>query len=120
MNFLSFRRRSRAAHAAVECGGETFTYKRLDRMSNRIAHWLRDRGVGPGAMVGICMEKSCRLYAAILGVLKAGGAYVPIDPKFPIDRIAAFWRMPGIQIVITSGSELDELAVGPIDDTAHA
>jgi non-ribosomal peptide synthetase-like protein len=100
----------RPAHAAVECAGDILTYKQLDRMSNRIAHWLRDRGVGPGAMVGICMEKSCRLYAAILGVLKAGGAYVPIDPKFPIDRIRSIVEDAWIQIVITSGSEVDELA----------
>ena len=100
----------RPAHAAVACAGETLTYKQLDRMSNRIAHWLRDRGVGPGAMVGICMEKSRPLYAAILGVLKAGGAYVPIDPKFPIDRIRSIVEDAWIQIVITSGSEVDELA----------
>jgi non-ribosomal peptide synthetase-like protein len=110
--FFEFQATVRPAHPAVECGGETFTYKRLDRMSNRIAHWLHERGIGPGAMVGICMEKSCRLYAAILGVLKAGGAYVPIDPKFPIDRIKSILEDAGMQIVITSGSELDERAVG--------
>ncbi|MGA8611901.1 MAG: AMP-binding protein, partial [Xanthobacteraceae bacterium] len=108
--FFELQATARGAHPAVECGGETFTYRRLDRMSNRIAHWLRERGVGPGAMVGICMEKSCRLYAAILGVLKAGGAYVPIDPKFPIDRIRSILEDAWIQSVITSGSELDELA----------
>jgi non-ribosomal peptide synthetase-like protein len=110
--FFEIQAAARAAHAAVECAGETLTYKQLDRMSNRIAHWLRDRGVGPGAMVGICMEKSCRLYATILGVLKAGGAYVPIDPKFPIDRIRSIVEDARILIVITSGNELDVLAAG--------
>jgi non-ribosomal peptide synthetase-like protein len=108
--FFELQATVRPAHAAVECASEILTYKQLGRLSNRIAHWLRDRGVGPGAMVGICMEKSCRLYAAILGVLKAGGAYVPIDPKFPIDRIRSIVEDAWIQIVITSGSELDELA----------
>ena len=108
--FFDVQARARGPHPAVECVGDTLTYKQLDRLSNRIAHWLRDRGVGPGAMVGICMEKSCRLYAAILGVLKAGGAYVPIDPKFPIDRIRSIVEDAWIRIVITSGSELDELA----------
>ena len=108
--FFELQAAVRSAHAAVECAGETFTYKQLDRLSNRIAHWLRGHGVGPGAMVGICMEKSCRLYAAILGVLKAGGAYVPIDPKFPSDRIRSILEDAWIRIVITSGSELDDLA----------
>ena len=110
--FFELQAAVRAAHPAVECAGEIFTYKRLDRMANRIAHWLRDHGVGPGAMVGICMEKSCRLYAAILGILKAGGAYVPIDPKFPIDRIKCILEDAETKIVITSGRELDRGAVG--------
>ena len=111
--FFELQAAVRPVHAALECAGETLAYKRLDRMANQIARWLHDRGVAPGAMVGICMEKSCRLYAAILGVLKAGGAYVPIDPKFPVDRIKSILDDAAIQIVITSGSELDPLVVGP-------
>src|SRR5215475_6984096 len=57
----------RPDHAAVECRGETLTYAQLDRLSNQIARHLRSRGVGTGSLVGICFEKSCRLYAALLG-----------------------------------------------------
>ena len=38
--------------------------------------------------VGVCMERSLHMVAALLGVLKAGGAYVPLDPAYPQDRLA--------------------------------
>jgi non-ribosomal peptide synthetase-like protein len=77
----------RPQHAAVICNGETLTYAQLDTLANLMARALRARGVGPGALVGIYMKKSCRLFVAILGVLKAGAGYVPVDPKFPVARI---------------------------------
>ena len=42
-----------------------------------------DAGVGPGTFVGIMMDKSLELVAAVLAVIKAGGAYIPIDPRLP-------------------------------------
>ena len=49
---------------------------------------LQARGVAPGALVGVCMERSVDLVLALLATLKAGGAYVPLDPAFPADRLA--------------------------------
>ena len=60
--------------------------------------------IGPGCTVAICSEKSCELYAAILGVLKAGAAYVPIDPKFPAERIRSIVNDAGVKVVISAGS----------------
>src|SRR5207253_504694 len=48
----------------------------------------RSLGVGPDVLVGLCLDRSIDLVAAILAVLKAGGAYVPIDPEWPRERIA--------------------------------
>ena len=70
-------------HTAIEALGKKMTYAELDRLANRIAHWLRARGIGPGSLVGLCQSKSCNLFASLLGILKAGAGYVPVDPKFP-------------------------------------
>jgi amino acid adenylation domain-containing protein len=64
------------------------SYQELAQHANQIAWGLKAHGVGPGVSVGICMERTPDMVAAILGVLKAGGAYVPLDPNYPSDRLA--------------------------------
>src|SRR6516162_9016576 len=72
---------------AVICGRRELTYSELNRSANRIAHRLRQIGVGPETLVGLCIERSTELIAAILGILKVGGAYVPFDPAYPRERL---------------------------------
>lgn len=59
------------------------TYRELNRRANQLAHQLRSLGVGPGANVGICMERSLEMIVGLLGILKAGGAYLPLMPTDP-------------------------------------
>jgi amino acid adenylation domain-containing protein len=73
---------------AVSCNGHHFTYAGLDRRANELAHRLRQIGVGPGARVGLCVERSLDMVAGLLGILKTGAAYVPLDPAFPRERLA--------------------------------
>jgi len=93
----------RPGHPAVECNGVTLSYAELDELANRIAASLHARGVRPGALVALYLEKSHRLYAALLGVLKVGAGYVPLDPKFPIGRIQNILEDAGITTVISEG-----------------
>ena len=94
------------AALAVAGAGAFLSYAELDRDANRIAHYLRDAGVGPERRVGICLERAPQLLAAILGVLKAGGAYIPIDPGYPADRIQFMLDDAGAEIVLTQRSLL--------------
>ena len=73
---------------ALVYGGESLTYRELDRRANQLARHLIGLGVGPGARVGICMERALELVVGILGTFKAGAAYVPLDPTHPRDRLA--------------------------------
>ncbi|MZI96064.1 amino acid adenylation domain-containing protein [Vibrio sp. CAIM 722] len=63
------------------------TYDALNRRSNQLAHYLRERGVGPEVKVAVCCDRGWDWLIALLGVWKAGGAYVPIDPAYPMERI---------------------------------
>ena len=65
----------------------TLTYAALDAHANRLAHRLRDLGVGPDVLVGVCAERSLELVVGLLAVLKAGGAYLPLDPEYPAGRL---------------------------------
>ncbi|WP_437297431.1 amino acid adenylation domain-containing protein [Sorangium sp. So ce426] len=87
--------------AAVAFEGERLTYAELDRRSNQIAHHLRKSGAGPGALVGICLERSPDMIVAALGVLKAGGAYVPLDPAYPPARLAFMLEDAKVSALLT-------------------
>nr|WP_245836121.1 non-ribosomal peptide synthetase [Mycobacterium rhizamassiliense] len=72
---------------AVSCGATSLTYRELDEASNRLAHWLVERGAGPGRCVAVLFSRSAQAIVAILGVLKSGAGYLPIDPGSPDSRI---------------------------------
>jgi amino acid adenylation domain-containing protein len=77
------------------------SYGELNRRANRLAHYLRAQGVGPESLVGVLMERSNDLVAALLGVLKAGGAYVPLDPAYPRDRLRFMLEDAGVGVLLT-------------------
>lgn len=73
---------------ALLFGGERLTYGELNRRANKLAHHLRECGVGRDVPVTCCLERSFDLIVALLAVLKAGGAYVPLDATYPPERLA--------------------------------
>jgi amino acid adenylation domain-containing protein len=83
---------------------EKVTYCELNRRANQLAHHLRDLGVGPEVLVGICMERSIEMVVGLLGILKASGAYVPLDPGFPRERIAFMLKDARVPLVLTQKS----------------
>ncbi|MFI6451109.1 amino acid adenylation domain-containing protein [Streptosporangium amethystogenes] len=88
--------------------GDSLTYAELDERSTRIAALLRNRhGVGPDSRVGVLLEQSTDLAAAVIGVLKAGGAYLPLDPKQPRDRLAYMLADAGVVAVLTASALCD-------------
>ncbi|HMB51691.1 MAG TPA: amino acid adenylation domain-containing protein, partial [Thermoanaerobaculia bacterium] len=75
------------ATALVGPAGERWSYRRLAAAAEAIAARLAAEGVGPEVRVAVCLERTPRLVAALLGVLAAGGAYVPLDPAYPAERL---------------------------------
>ncbi|MGE5123121.1 MAG: amino acid adenylation domain-containing protein, partial [Acidobacteriaceae bacterium] len=73
---------------AVASGSKQLTYRQLNLQVNRLAHFLKDQGIGPGNLVGVYLEPCAGMIQAVLGILKAGGAYLPLDPNLPIERLA--------------------------------
>ncbi|MFC4531326.1 non-ribosomal peptide synthetase [Sphaerisporangium dianthi] len=85
-----FERRARATPDAVALvyGEREVTYAELDAAAGRLAAVLRERGIGPGKLVAVHLERSPEMVAGVLAVLKAGGAYLPLDPGYPAERLA--------------------------------
>jgi len=69
----------------------------LDARASSLAAQLRANGVGAEVRVGVCIERSCELFVALLAVLKAGGVFVPLDPRHPAERLDWMVRDAGLQ-----------------------
>ncbi|HEX2090895.1 MAG TPA: amino acid adenylation domain-containing protein, partial [Longimicrobiaceae bacterium] len=89
---------------AVVYEDQRLTYGELNGRANRLAHHLRELGVGPDARVAICLERSLEMVVGLLGVLKAGGAYVPLDPEYPQERLRYTFQDSAPMVVLTYGS----------------
>src|SRR5438067_6170973 len=50
----------REASVAIFLDDQSLTYGELNRRANQLAWHLRERGVGPDVLVGLCMERSLR------------------------------------------------------------
>jgi amino acid adenylation domain-containing protein len=86
---------------AVVFEDQPLTYRELNNRSNRVAHYLRKLGVGPGVLVGLSLDQSLERIVGLFGVLKAGGAYVPIDPAYPATRFAFMLNDANTPVVLT-------------------
>ncbi|MET4729760.1 amino acid adenylation domain-containing protein [Lysobacter enzymogenes] len=90
---------------ALECDGAGLSYRQLHARADAIARHLRAaHGVGRGRLVGVCLERTPEMVAAVLGILKAGGAYVPLDPAYPPARTAHILEDAAIDLVLTQRS----------------
>ncbi len=99
--------------AAVTFEGETLSYGDLDRRANRIANHLIGLGILPGDLVGLRLERSLEMVAAILGVLKAGAAYVPLDPTYPAERLDFMIEDSGVSVVLSEPLSIAENDTDP-------
>jgi amino acid adenylation domain-containing protein len=86
---------------AVVLGAEEVSYAELNERANRLAHYLRRKGVGPEQLVGICMERSVEMIVGLLGILKAGGAFVPLDASYPRERLHYMLADARVRVLLT-------------------
>lgn len=94
---------------ALEQDGQLVTYRDLESRANRLAHYLRRRGVEPGIVVGLCLERSINLIVGMLGILKSGGAYLPLDADYPTERLEYMLRDSEVRVLVTQQDQLARL-----------
>ena len=85
------------------------TYRELDQKANRLAMYLKEKGVGPETVVAVMVERSHDMAIAILGILKSGAAYMPVDFSYPEDRISYMLEDSGSRILVTQNHLLSKV-----------
>ena len=94
-----------AGRPAVLQGNDALTYDQLDTQAARIAQALRSRGVGEDSLIGLHLQRTPLMLAALLGVLRSGAAYLPLDPDFPAERLAFMLQDSGAAMVLHDGTQ---------------
>ncbi|MEZ6088489.1 MAG: amino acid adenylation domain-containing protein [Pirellulaceae bacterium] len=89
---------------AVQCGDACWSHSDLEGVSNQIARQLQLQGVVPGDLVGVCMQRSEKLLATLLGIWKAGAGYVPLDAAYPIDRLKFMCEQSELKQIVCDAS----------------
>ncbi|MDO7895544.1 non-ribosomal peptide synthetase [Pseudomonas citrulli] len=106
---LNDQARRTPQHPALLWDGGRLDYAELHAQANRLAHYLRDKGVGPDVCVAIAAERSASLLIGVLAIIKAGGAYVPLDADYPAERLAYMLKDSGVELLLTQTALLDRL-----------
>ncbi len=86
---------------AIKFGDRKITYNELNRKANQLGKYLKSIGIGPGSIVGVCLDRSFEMVIGILGILKAGGAYLPVDPDQPAERIHYILEDACVKLILT-------------------
>ena len=87
---------------------EVWSYKKLDRFGNKIAHLILGYVKSKG-LIAICFHKNPLAYIAILGILKSGNAFVALDPSAPRARKDFIIKDSGASLVFSSGEAFKEI-----------
>ncbi|MER6029504.1 amino acid adenylation domain-containing protein [Streptomyces sp. NPDC001851] len=109
-----FERQATATPQAVAlvCGETEMTYAELNARANRLARFLRERGVGPEVLVGLCLRRGPEMLVGLLAVLKAGGACVPMDPETPPERLRYILDQSAVLLTVTQSDLAGSLLAG--------
>ncbi|KGD23582.1 D-alanine--poly(phosphoribitol) ligase, subunit 1 [Burkholderia pseudomallei] len=106
------RQAARAPDAiAVIQDERALTYAELNRCANRLAHYLRARGVREDDRVALYARRSPELLIGMLATLKAGGAYVPLDPGYPAERLTHMLLDSAPVVVLRDAAASDDVLV---------
>ena len=101
-----FEQQVERAPDAIACVHEdqSLTYAELNQRANQLAHFLKQRGVGPGQRIGLFVERSLMMMVGLLGIQKSGAAYVPLDPSYPAERLRLTLDDAQVPVLLTQQS----------------
>ncbi|KAL3470125.1 hypothetical protein BJX99DRAFT_264507 [Aspergillus californicus] len=100
-----------------------WTYAEVSDLAATLACRLSaELGVGPGRMVGVCMDKSKWAVVAMLAVLCSGGVVVPLGVNHPLPRIQTIVQDTGLEVTLVDDKQhqrLSDLGLSLVTVTAE-
>lgn len=104
--------RQTPAAIAIDHGAQQLDYAALDAEAERLAHRLRDAGIAPEQVVGVCSERSIALVVALLAIVKCGAIYAAFDPALPTARLRAMAEAAQPVVMLVAGTSAESAWIG--------
>lgn len=101
---------------AIKHKSESITYEELNRISNKIAHYLRKKGIDSEQFVAIMLERSIEMAECIMATWKASGAYIPIDVQYPSERIINIVENSQAKVILTKSEYINNELIDVLGD----
>ena len=83
-----------------------YTYKELDEITDKLARYIRSKGLGKGDVIASMVERSEYMTICSIGILKSGAAYEPLDPTHPPERLRFMTKDAAAKMLIADGKLL--------------
>jgi long-chain acyl-CoA synthetase len=95
----------------------TLTYAELDRLSNRLAGWLWERGVGSGDRVAIVLQNIPQFLIATVATWKLGAIVVSLNPMYRTPELSKLFADCKPKVIICHDDQWDIVfaATGSVD-----
>jgi acetyl-CoA synthetase len=94
---------------------ETYTFRDLDRLSNRVANALESRGIGRGDRVGVVVPQKPENALTHLACWKLGAISLPLSVLFGPEALGHRLRDSGAKAVVADASVRE--TVGEVEET---
>ena len=94
---------------AVHYMGRGITYRELDLLSNRFAHFLKKCGLKPGDTVGVHLPNIPAYYIAIPGIQKAGCVLTGVSPLLQPRELEYQLNDSGARLLVTLDALFDRV-----------
>ena len=85
---------------ALVCGESRLTYAELEERSNRLAHWLADRGIRSGDRVGLQMRNCTEFVEALIGTLKIRAVPVNVNFRYVAGELRYLYEDAGLRALV--------------------
>jgi acyl-CoA synthetase (AMP-forming)/AMP-acid ligase II len=80
--------------------GRVMTFADLNRAANRMAHMLRQRGIGHQDRVVTWSDNNLDLVILFLGLAKLGAVFAPVNPRFKPAEAEAIIRLADPKLIV--------------------
>ena len=98
--------------AALAQGNACLSYQQLWQHSQIVAAALQRDGIGAGAVVALCLQRSVSLLVTVLALQRLGAIYLPLDPAYPDARLQQIVDDAGPALILTEPEQDTRFSAG--------